>query len=198
MDRAKTMRWVDPVMDRLVARGRLTTRSPWWGLYYTYLAGADIRALPDLWPLARAFARAGLWSPSCEDESIQPRQRSYCKAGHIVLRLCPDPLATGPTLWNRMALAFLGPIGEALPIEYLTDTVLALVQPSRQVPYLPIVADALQDAGLPENHWLLGRLRDAETPFIRSEWLHRCVMNRKRAVGRSRPPTALSSPARLH
>lgn len=72
--------------------------------------------------------------------------------------------------WTQIVAAYLGPLNDSIT-PWVTSTVHDLLRP--EAVYLPIVADALQDAGMPEDHWVLARCRDESVPFIPNEWLYR-------------------------
>lgn len=63
----------------------------------------------------------------------------------------------------------------SLPMQYRTDTVMALIRGIRKdeaFDRMPILADALQDAGFEEGEFL-GRLRDPNWSFSLGDWIFR-------------------------
>lgn len=78
----------------------------------------------------------------------------------------------------RVVLASWGPDEPLCLQPYFTDTVRGLRRAGFK-DRMPILADALQDAGMDETCWLLDRLRDATTPFVPNEWFHRVMKGLK-------------------
>lgn len=110
--------------------------------------------------------------------------RNYARGLHGCLRMnyIADDRWADKTEWDRLVTAYIGPVADPIA-PFITDTVRQLVRPSRFAPCLPIIADAFQDAGLPDTHWLLARLRDESTPFVKREWFDRQI----RRPGMTRP-----------
>ena len=105
---------------------------------------------------------------------------SRCAVHQITRSLWRASKSLRPTAL-KMVLAYLGGEDDLSP--FMTDTVVALLRPSRRAVFLPVVADALQDAGLPEEHPILARCRDESVPFMKSEWLHRFALKRRAQRG---------------
>lgn len=148
---------------------------------YEVVFGADAWTLwPSLHPLVMSMwkdGKADYYDAVTEGSDADlwnspPAER----AAHMLVRYeCrPAQLDTTGGLMPRL-VAFVGCKENIAP--FLTSTVIALLRPSRV--HLPIVADALQDAGMPETHPLLARCRDESVPFCRGEWVHREAMRIK-------------------
>lgn len=103
-----------------------------------------------------------------------------------------DPGSLTPAGWARSAPfapeeprtqgqiidAILGPDWPALPADCMTSTVVALaraIRADRDSSALPILADALQDAGLDETHPCLDRLRSGP-PYYDGDWTVRSIL----------------------
>lgn len=107
-----------------------------------------------------------------------PKRLAAHMTARMLFRANPHEVKHVPAA--KAVAAFLGPTNRTTVAPFITSDVLAALKAANRPVFLPVVADMLQDTGMPEEHPVLARCRDPETPFIPGEWLHQEVMREGR------------------
>lgn len=170
------MGWEEELTPENV-RGSGWSKDSWWNVLhprYDRTQPYEFKALADALTHLRGprqFSAAGEWAGDIRDAITQLHWTVSRAAIHQATRVYWSLPDGERTLGRRMIAAFLGGQDDILP--FITDTVKGLLNAGEGAVFLPIVADALQDAGMPETHPILARCRDSRIPFMLGEWLHR-------------------------